>query len=428
MAWGVVDQAVSSLSNVVVLILVARSVEPTNFGAFSIAMEAYIVIVFAGRGMASDPLLTAHAADGPARLDRAARAGATVMLGVGVACAAVVGASGIFTGGPIGNHLAVLALFLPGLLIQDYVRNVFIVRQQPARALVIDALWLLVEVPLLVIAVRLGLDSVALLALWGVSGVVVGLIGLAWARLVPTGMHEARAWLGKHAGLWPYFLFENLVFRSTILVVMVGLSFMAGLDGVAGLRAATAVFAPVAVVGRGLAMVAVPEFARQASDPALVRRLVRRLAWFLTPLPLLLAAVLLASPDRVGTALFGESWALASPLLLLTAISAAVSMYSIAVAVGLRAFQAARAGLTARLAVASLTLVAALAGGWLGGRIRGSRSLGCDVARPGCRLVVAAAQGEPALGCSVHLGGRATTTVLQLPPYDRRSQRPPLAA
>lgn len=375
MAWGVVDQAVSSLSNIVVLILVARSVEPTNFGAFSIAMEAYIVLVFLGRGMASDPLVTAHAADAPISLDRAARSGATVVLGAGAACAAMVGVAGVLTGGPTGNHLAVLALFLPGLLIQDYVRHVFVVRQRPSRALVLDALWLLIEVPLLLVAVGLGLDSVALLALWCLSGVVVGLIGMVWARLALGRIREARAWLGKHAGLWPYFLFENLVFRSTILLVMVALSFMAGLDGVAGLRAATAVFAPVAVVGRGLAMVAVPEFARQASDPALVRRLVRRLAWFLTPLPLLVAAVLLATPDRVGAALFGESWALASPLLLLTAVSAAASMYSSAVAVGLRAFQAARAGLTARVAVALLTLIAALAGGWLGGEFGAAAAL-----------------------------------------------------
>lgn len=369
MAWGVVDQAVSSLSNIVVLILVARSVAPSDFGAFSIAIEIYIVLIFMVRGMTSDPLLSAHAADPPPALHRAARCGATVTVAVGVACAAAIALSGSLVGDTAGHHLVVLALFLPGLLVQDYVRNVFIVRQRPFRALVLDTLWLVVEVPLLVIAVQLGMGSVAMLALWCAAGVAVGLGGLAWARLVPAGLAESRAWLRRHQNLWPYFLFENLVFRTTILVVMVGVSLLVGLAGVAGLRAATAIFAPVAVVGRGLAMVAVPEFARQSSDPALVRRLVRRLAFFLTPLPLLLAAVLLLSPDSVGEALFGETWSLASPLVLLTAVSSAVSMYTIAVSVGLRAFQAARAGLNARVFVAVLTLVSALAGAWAGGAV-----------------------------------------------------------
>ena len=260
-----------------------------------------------------------------------------------------------------------LGLLLPGLLIQDFVRSVFVVRQRPIGAFVLDTLWLILEIPVLVVGTRAHQDSVVLLALWGGCGVAVGGFGLAWIKLVPAKFAVARFWLIRHLRLWPYFVLENLVFRATILVVMVGLTVTSGLAGVAGLRAATAIFSPVGVLGRGLAVIAVPELARLSAFPARVRKGVRGLAWLLTPLPLLLAALLIVAPDSVGEALFGESWDLASPLLLLTAISAAGSMYAIAIAVGLRAFQAARAGLKARVVVALLVLLAALAGGWAAG-------------------------------------------------------------
>lgn len=366
-AWGVADQVVSSLSNLIVLILVARSVDPAGFGAFAIAVEVYLVTVFIGRGMSSDVLVTAHAADAPDELGRAARAGATVILAAGSVCGLVVGVVGLSIGGVLGNSLAALAILLPGLLIQDFVRSVFVVRQRPVGAFALDALWLLLEIPILLVATREHQDSVVMLALWGGCGVVVGGIGLAWTKLVPTGFTDARTWLIRHLSLWPYFVLENLIFRATILVVMGGLAATSGLAGVAGLRAATAIFSPVGVLGRGLVVIAVPELARRAATPALVRKGVRQLAWLLTPLPLLLAALLLVAPDRVGESLFGASWDLASPLLLLTAISAAGSMYTIAITAGLRAFQAARAGLTARVAVTLLVLVVVLVGGWIAG-------------------------------------------------------------
>lgn len=366
-AWGVADQAISSLSNLIVLILVARSVNPAGFGAFAIAFEVYLVTLFIGRGMSSDVLVTAHASDMPAELKQAVRAGATVMFLAGSAGGLVVGIAGLSVGGVLGSSLVALAFLLPGLLIQDFMRSVFIVRQRPVGAFALDALWLLIEIPVLIAATERNQDSVVLLALWGGCGVAVGVVGLVWCKLVPTGVAVARTWLTRHLSLWPYFVLDNLVFRVTILVVMAGLTVASGLAAVAGLRAATAVFSLVGVLGRGLALVAVPELARRAATPTLVRKGVNRLAWVLTPIPLVLAAFLMLAPDGVGRALFGESWDLASPLILLTAISAAGSMYVIAVAVGLRAFQAARAGLKARTAVALLVLVAALIGSSVAG-------------------------------------------------------------
>lgn len=378
LAWGVLDQALISFSSMVVLVLVARHVSPEQFGAFGITMEAYLVIVFIGRGLAGDPLATAHAGDGPLELTAAARSGTTVALGAGLLSTVVVGVAGVTAGGMLGQHLLVLGVLIPGLVLQDFIRTVCVVTRRPEKAFVLDASWLALLVPSLLAATAMDQSSVVLLAIWGVCGIAVGLLGLLWAGLVPAHPRRIASWLRRHRAIWPFFLMENLVFRATILLVMVVLTLSVGLAGVAGLRAATAIFAPVAVVGRGVVLVAVPELAR-SGDSATVGRGVRRLTVVLVPLPLILAAFLIGAPDRVGEALFGETWALASPLIWLTAISAAGAMYAVAVAVGLRATQAARAGLQTRIVVSLLSLVAALVGGWLAGAYGAALGLACSV-------------------------------------------------
>lgn len=57
LSWGLGDQAVSSLTNFVVGLYVARSLGATAFGVFSIAWVTYGVILNVSRGLATDPLM-----------------------------------------------------------------------------------------------------------------------------------------------------------------------------------------------------------------------------------------------------------------------------------------------------------------------------------------------------------------------------------
>src|SRR5439155_4829421 len=57
LSWGLVDQAVSSLTNFAVGIYVARSLGVTAFGIFSVAWVTYGVVLNISRGLATDPLV-----------------------------------------------------------------------------------------------------------------------------------------------------------------------------------------------------------------------------------------------------------------------------------------------------------------------------------------------------------------------------------
>ena len=57
LGWGVADQGVSSLTNFVVNLYVARTLGAEQYGAFGLAWVTYAFALNASRGLATDPLM-----------------------------------------------------------------------------------------------------------------------------------------------------------------------------------------------------------------------------------------------------------------------------------------------------------------------------------------------------------------------------------
>lgn len=366
-AWGLLDQILASASNFIVVIIAARSLSPVSFGAFAVAFEVYYLSVFVSRGMASDPLATAHSGGEPHQLRWAGRSGsATAVLaasGVGLLAAA----TSQVVDGVLSPMLLALAVLLPGLTLQDFVRYLLIVQDRARAMFLNDLFWLVFQLPLMWLAVSRGGGAAALLIAWGTAGNLAAIIGLRQARCKVGGARQIRPWLRKHRGLWPYFLLDNLTFRATNLVLVVVISLSTGLVQVAGFRAALTVYAPLAIIGRGVVGVAVPQLARRRKDPMAVQRAALLIAWLLAPTALVWASLTLLAPDTLGTLLLGASWQVAEPLVFLAGITTAVALFTVGTTVGLRALGAARDGLTARVVVSVLSLACAAAGGLVGG-------------------------------------------------------------
>src|SRR5215211_3072938 len=56
LGWGVADQAVSSITNFALGIVMARTLGAADFGAFGLVWVTYGVILNLSRGLATDPL------------------------------------------------------------------------------------------------------------------------------------------------------------------------------------------------------------------------------------------------------------------------------------------------------------------------------------------------------------------------------------
>ena len=115
----------SSLTNFLLSIFVARSLGAAQFGAFSLAYVTYGLAINASRGLSIEPLLIRFSGTVPPTWRRAtARSTGTALL-VGLVTGACALGAGRIVSGTTGLAFVALGLTLPGLMLQDSWRYAF---------------------------------------------------------------------------------------------------------------------------------------------------------------------------------------------------------------------------------------------------------------------------------------------------------------
>jgi O-antigen/teichoic acid export membrane protein len=360
------DQAVSSITNLVLGIVVARSLGAAEFGAFSLAWVTYGVILNLSRGLATDPLAVRYSGPSNDRwrsaVGRAASTATALGLLAGVVCVLV----GIGLGDQVGASFAALGLTLPGLLLQDSWRIAFFAAGNGRRAFTNDVVWAICLVPAMLIAGTVGTTFGFMLA-WGAAATAAAVFGCIQTRLVPKASGIA-SWLREHRDLGPRYLVENVSDSACVQLQMYGLSGIAGLPAVGAVRGAQLLLAPVVALRMGISLMAVPEAAR------VINRWPRRLLSFCLLLGgsqatacMLWGAALLFIPSQVGELMLGSTWLSASALIIPTTLALAAGSLFDGALVGLRALGASRRSMPVRVARAIAWAVAGIVGAFLGG-------------------------------------------------------------
>lgn len=320
------DQMLSALSNVVLSILVARSVDADGFGSFAIAFLIYGMAVAALKSIVGQPLQIKFAA-APAdelRTRMAQGAGTTVSLAVVVSLGVAVGS--LTTGSATSEALLALALWLPGLLVQDFCRMAFFAAGRPWLAALIDGIWAIVQFGLLALLLLNGHHSLTLLiGAWGVGAAISALVGLALLK-VTLRVRKTFTWLREQATLSRYLLAEYILGLGAVQVGILLIAVITSASDVGAIRAAQVLLGPLGIVATAAFQFTVPEIARRIDWPA------RRLQFFaaavsggLLLVHLAYVTALLVMPPEWGTALFGDSWQGAAMVLLPMCISACFS-------------------------------------------------------------------------------------------------------
>ncbi|MFR9805612.1 hypothetical protein ACL02T_25500 [Pseudonocardia sp. RS010] len=367
MSWGLADQAVSSLTNFAVGIVVARSLGAVEFGAFGLAWVTYGVVLNLCRGLATDPLLVRFS--GVERMSW--RAAVAQVSGSAVVLGAVAGGGsvlvGALLGGTVGSAFVALGLVLPALMLQDSWRYAFFAAGRGRSAFANDLVWGVALVPALLVADREPSVFGFVLA-WGVAAGAAALCGWMQSRVMPRPGGTWR-WLVEHRELGVRYMLENVSISGASQLRMYGLGALAGLAAVGTVRGAELLLGPFMAVLMGLSNVAVPEASR------VVRRRPRGLPLFCLVLGGAQAGVallwglglLLLLPDSWGRFVLGDVWPTASALILPATLSVMFASISAGAAAGVRALGAARLSLRAQtwasLAYATGGLVGAALGG-----------------------------------------------------------------
>ena len=369
-SWGLADQLLSSATNFLFVALVARTVTPRDFGAFSLAYATFTLSLGAFRALSGEPLVVRFSSV-PADLWRQgvkASAGMVLVVGAAVGIGSLL--TGVAIGGSLGGLLMILGLCLPVLLLQDTWRFALFACGRGNAALLNDATWAIVMFGVIAMLIETDLSSVGwYTAAWAGAGCLATLVGMLQVRLLPSPAGAVR-WLVHQRDLGPRFLAEFVVSTGSSSLTLFGIGSLAGLAQLGRLRAGQVALGPLNILFGGANLVTVPESVRLLKESS--QRLIRASRWISAVLAVavvLWCLVLLTIPEDVGELLLGKNWDGARSLLLPLSIGSVGFALAYGAMTGLRALGAARRSLRARYIDATSTVTFALSGALLGGAI-----------------------------------------------------------
>ena len=365
---GVLDQALSSVSNFAVIVFVARNSGLESFGAFTLTYLLYGLALGILRAVGGEILLLAS---GPSR-ERGQKHNRDLLglsVEFGIATGVLLGAIAVAVPSMLGASMSAMAIVLPIVLWQDACRYIVIARQQPGQAIVMDALWLAVQVAAFAVLTLTGLehDVAAAIFGWAAGAAVAGLYGASRIRLLPR-WGATRRWLRVHRARVKAFLADFLLLTGTLYLSVYAVGAVAGLAVVAAFRGAYLLFAPFDSFLSGARLFTLPALANAcANGQARVTQVARQIALY-TSVPAAVWGVLAISlPSNVGTAILGATWTAVEPVAPGIAIVYLGRTIALPAIDGLRAIGAGRLLVILRILTGSLSLVAVVAGATVDG-------------------------------------------------------------
>lgn len=316
-SWNLIDQAVYSLANMLLVIVVGANMGAYDFGAFAIGFLIYGIGVAVAKSVSGQPLQIRHSADPIEQFrDATARAnGATLAMAL-VGSAGLV-AAGFLLGGSVGTVLLALAVCLPGLMVQDNYRMAFFANGTPHWAAVIDIVKAVLQFVFLFGLTAMGWTSVGILTLsWGVAGtlsaILAAVILKSWPRIGATldWFRDKRDLVKYLLGM--YVLGLGAAQLGQLLIPVLGTPRDSG-----SIRAADTLRGPLNVLGQAALAFAVPEISRRGSTgPSGRLKGMYALSIGTGLIAAVYVTVLLLIPDSLGHRMFNETWEGAQDVLL----------------------------------------------------------------------------------------------------------------
>lgn len=307
------DQGVSSASNFLFLLVIARSASTSALGAFVLAFSFFTFALTVSRSCLGIPLstdLNKLSGDGEREFVGRTMAVALVfgaMIGVGI----LVFVAAFPMEDSLGKAMLTIAAFSPLLVAQDIGRYVNIGNGMPGRALVSDLIWLTAVLANWAWSLHTGTLSPGVGVVWWVSG---GL--LAGLYLVPSLRVPA------FSGTWTWFrrdarrrhlVWDAVLGAGTPMVIVAMIAAIVSTVAVGDIRGAGILVTPMNVLVAAVVTGTVAEASRLSWSNA--RRLIMAVTAVLVAFSLAWAALLLALPRTIGVQLLGETWDSARTLL-----------------------------------------------------------------------------------------------------------------
>jgi O-antigen/teichoic acid export membrane protein len=374
--WGAGDQAVYSLTNFALTVLVAGSVGSEAFGAFAAVYVVYTLLLGISEALTAEVLVVVHSAS----RRRAWRSAVQGAAGCALALGSVVGLVALLlagvTSGPLRQALPAFAILAPAMFLQDLWRFALFACQRPRAALVNDLTWAVVQTAALAALKLTGHATMTSLILgWGAGGVAGAILGMVQTGILPNPA-LAWQWFVQHRSFGVRFAGEWGILYGSAQVVLGLVGIVVGLAALGSLKAAQVLFGPLGGLVNGIRLSLIP-LAIQVNSRS-PRRLVGFIVVMSCGLALIAGAwtmVVFLLPASLGQALLGASWPGARAVLPAIAADQIVVAVSLGPLIALRAKQAARTSFRVRAITGTLVLILGTAGALSGSALAAASGL-----------------------------------------------------
>jgi O-antigen/teichoic acid export membrane protein len=364
--WGIADQGLSSLTNFLVAAAAAKLGSQVEFGAFSVALTVYILLLWVARSLIGEPYVVRLSASGEGDRRLAGIDAVAAGAGIGSLAGAAMLCIWLVSGAAWASLIAIMGIWMPALLVQDTYRYLFFSAGRPRAAAAIDAVWLAVS---LVAFVLLGRRTTvfSLAAIFGAGSAVSAAAG-AWLAHVRPGLRSPLKWLKRHGELGFGFLLELITVNGMPALTMLLVAAFGKVTTIGALRAAILLVSPVTVIVGGVFIVATPEAVRaRLRSPGALKKFIILLAGASSLMVLAWSVLVALIPHRLGTLMLGSNWAPGRHLLVPVALQTVANTCILAGSVGLRVLEGVQRSLRLRAWAAPLFIAAGLAGNYIGG-------------------------------------------------------------
>ena len=363
---ALLDQAVSSLANFLLLFFAARSLDVAGFGIFSLVYVSYVVLLGAAQSFVGQELVL---------LDKSRQ---SLLIAEKSSIRFTLRASGILGALLLILSIAfhadwaffVLAVGLPLLLTNETLRYTASVSRTPQLALLGDSLWLVVliagvaahEAGVFVLSTSL---QVSILWLVAVTASVVPMWLVSSPKYRGIRALPSRYLRRKFLGF--RFVTEYLMVRATGQASILVLGFIATVAASGALRGISTLFGPVNVLFNAMAAFGVPIVRDLGKHRRTASLLALSSAFAL--LSIALTVFLLLIPDAWGRQILGDTWANIGDLILATGIQFAAMSFGVMGYTAIR-FEWPTSTLYLRT-IASVLLIALFFGGYAVAGVQG---------------------------------------------------------
>lgn len=357
------DQAASSVSNVLAVVMVARVLDVPDFGRFSLAYSVLTFTLGVVRSGYGNRLSLQPDARSAHDLTRALLGGALL---VAVPTAAVVaGVAWLVSGAASPLLPAAVGLATVVACTQDLVRFGAVASGRPVAALVSDVTWLLVVVVGLLLPRTAPLEAV--LGVWLAAACAALVVGVVALRAWPAVRGGWRA-LTERDALAASLAWGSATSLGAGLAVVTVAGHVLGPVAAAALRGASTLMGPLNTLTAFVNLAVTPEVAR--ADRRRDVRVAARVAGAFALVTVAWGGVLLVLPDGAGRALLGATWESAREVLPLTTVQYLFLGASTAAVLVLRVRRATRQLAVQKTWVALASVLCGTAGALVGQDVR----------------------------------------------------------